>query len=96
MPAVNLRHIEIFHAVMTTGNLTEAAQLLHTSQPTVSRELARLEQLLDYALFERAQGRLRPTARALALYRRYGFRHGEAFADYQPGAFSQFLHLSLD
>ena len=24
MPAVNLRHIEIFHAVMTTGNLTEA------------------------------------------------------------------------
>ncbi|KAE9848246.1 LysR family transcriptional regulator, partial [Escherichia coli] len=24
MPAVNLRHIEIFHAVMTAGNLTEA------------------------------------------------------------------------
>jgi hypothetical protein len=32
-----LRHIEIFHAVMTTGNLTEAARMLHTSQPTVSR-----------------------------------------------------------
>ncbi len=30
MPAVNLRHIEIFHAVMTTGNLTEAARMLHT------------------------------------------------------------------
>ena len=43
MPAVNLRHIEIFHAVMTTGNLTEAAHMLHTSQPTVSRELARFE-----------------------------------------------------
>ena len=28
MPAVNLRHIEIFHAVMTAGNLTEAARLL--------------------------------------------------------------------
>ena len=40
--AVNLRHIEIFHAVMTAGSLTEAAHLLHTSQPTVSRELARL------------------------------------------------------
>ncbi|MDI5035974.1 hypothetical protein MJM43_30390, partial [Salmonella enterica subsp. enterica serovar Montevideo] len=24
MAAVNLRHIEIFHAVMTAGNLTEA------------------------------------------------------------------------
>ena len=32
MPAVNLRHIEIFHAVMTTGNLTEAARMLHTSR----------------------------------------------------------------
>jgi molybdenum-dependent DNA-binding transcriptional regulator ModE len=46
MPAVNLRHIEIFHAVMTTGNLTEAARLLHTSQPTVSRELARFEKVI--------------------------------------------------
>ncbi|MFP1453496.1 LysR family transcriptional regulator [Escherichia coli] len=26
---------------MTAGSLTEAAHLLHTSQPTVSRELAR-------------------------------------------------------
>ncbi len=31
MAAVNLRHIEIFHAVMTAGSLTEAAHLLHTS-----------------------------------------------------------------
>lgn len=29
MAAVNLRHIEIFHAVMTAGSLTEAAHLLH-------------------------------------------------------------------
>lgn len=43
MAAVTLRHIEIFHAVMTAGSLTEAARLLHTSQPTVSRELARCE-----------------------------------------------------
>ena len=52
MPAVNLRHIEIFHAVMTTGNLTEAARMLHTSQPTVSRELARFEKVLGLQLFE--------------------------------------------
>lgn len=32
---------------------------------------------------------------ALALYRRYGFQHGAAFSDYQSGAFSQFLHLTL-
>lgn len=62
------RHIEVFRAVMTAGSVTGAAGLLHSSQPTVSRELARMEQLLGYALFERQQGRLRATARALALF----------------------------
>jgi DNA-binding transcriptional LysR family regulator len=38
-----------------------------SSQPTLSRELARLEYVLGFALFDRVRGRLRPTARALAL-----------------------------
>ncbi len=62
------RHIEVFRAVMAAGSLTAAAGLLHTSQPTLSRDLARLEQLLGYALFERERGRLKPTARARALF----------------------------
>ncbi|MDG0853223.1 LysR family transcriptional regulator [Roseateles puraquae] len=62
------RHIEVFRAVMTAGSVTAAAQLLHTSQPTLSRDLARLEQLLGYALFERERGRLKATARARALF----------------------------
>lgn len=61
------RQIEVFRAVMSAGNVTRAAQVLHTSQPTVSRELARLEQVLRMNLFDRVRGRLRPTARALAL-----------------------------
>jgi putative acetyltransferase len=32
---------------------------------------------------------------ALALYRRRGFKDGEAFADYQRSEFNQFLHLDL-
>ncbi len=32
---------------------------------------------------------------ALALYRRRGFRNGDAFADYVPSPFNQFLHLDL-
>lgn len=32
---------------------------------------------------------------ALALYRKRGFENGEAFGDYAPGAFNQFLHLGL-
>lgn len=34
-------------------------------------------------------------APALALYRKRGFKDGKAFADYQPSAFNQFLHLEL-
>jgi putative acetyltransferase len=33
---------------------------------------------------------------ALALYRKRGFVVGGPFADYQPSAFNQFLHLALD
>jgi len=53
---------------MTTGSMTKAAELLYTSQPTVSRELARMEQSIGFALFERAHGRLRPTMPALSLF----------------------------
>lgn len=68
MPAINLRHIEIFHAVMAAGNLTEAAAMLHTSQPTVSRELARFEKLIGLQLFTRSRGRLHPTIQGLRLF----------------------------
>lgn len=68
MATITLRHIEIFHAVMTSGNLTAAAALLHTSQPTVSRELARFEKLIGLRLFERVRGRLQPTVQGLRLF----------------------------
>lgn len=61
------RHVEVFRALMLSGSVTRAAELLHTSQPTVSRELARLEQVLQMNLFDRVRGRLRPTVRALLL-----------------------------
>jgi putative acetyltransferase len=32
---------------------------------------------------------------AVALYRSRGFQSGEPFADYEPSAFNQFLHLDL-
>ncbi|WP_034950614.1 LysR family transcriptional regulator [Erwinia oleae] len=68
MRNITLRHVEIFHAVVTTGNLTEAAALLHTSQPTVSRELARFERLTGLKLFDRIRGRLQPTVQGLRLF----------------------------
>lgn len=61
------RQIEVFRAVMATGHVTQAADRLGSSQPTLSRELARLEASLGMALFDRVRGRLRPTVRAMAL-----------------------------
>ena len=66
-PAVTHRQLGIFRAIMLHGTLGRAAEATGSSQPTLSRELARLEQLLGFALFDRLQGRLRPTVRALAL-----------------------------
>jgi DNA-binding transcriptional LysR family regulator len=66
-PALTHRQLGLFRSVMLHGNLSRAAEASHSSQPTLSRELARLEQLLGFDLFDRVRGRLRPTARALAL-----------------------------
>ncbi|WP_211450844.1 LysR family transcriptional regulator [Collimonas antrihumi] len=66
--SISLRHIEVFRAVMTTGSVTEAAALLRTSQPTVSRDLARFESLVHMNLFDRVRGRLVPTVPAILLF----------------------------
>ncbi|WLG48874.1 LysR family transcriptional regulator [Pseudomonas sp. FP1742] len=65
--AISIRHIEVFRAIMQAGSVTGAARLLFTSQPTVSRELARLENLSGIKLFDREGGRLVPTAQAMML-----------------------------
>lgn len=57
------RQLTIFRAIMLHGNLSRAAEGVASSQPTLSRELARLEQLLGFELFDRLRGRLRPTVR---------------------------------
>ncbi|MBO9354846.1 LysR family transcriptional regulator [Bordetella petrii] len=67
MPA-SLRHIEIFHAVMTTGSVTRSAALLRTSQPTISRELKALERALGLRLFSRQGRTLSPTQEAAELH----------------------------
>ncbi|WP_431324316.1 LysR family transcriptional regulator [Rhizobium sp. YTU87027] len=65
---VSLRHIEVFHVVMTSGSLTRAAELMHTSQPTLSREIATLERLLGFTLFERRSRRLLATEKAVLFH----------------------------
>lgn len=65
---MNLRQMEVFRAVMLTGGVGGAAELLHISQPAVSKMLAQSQRQLGFALFARVKGRLVPTAEAQALH----------------------------
>ena len=65
---LNLRDVEVFHAVMMTGGVGRAAGLLETSQPTVSRTIAKLETTCGFRLFDRVRGRLTPTREGQLLF----------------------------
>lgn len=65
---MNTRHLEAFYAVMVCGSISRAADMLHISQPAVSKTLKHAEMRLGYLLFERTRGKLIPTKEALILY----------------------------
>ena len=67
--SLNLRQIEVFRAVMITGSISGASQLLFVSQPAVSRLLSHTEGRVGFALFERIKGRLYATPEAKKLFR---------------------------
>lgn len=69
MAHMRLRHVEVFHAIYTSGSITAAAQILNVTQPSISKVLAHAEQVLGYALFERVRGALIPTPEAHRLFK---------------------------
>ncbi|AZO00168.1 LysR family transcriptional regulator [Mesorhizobium sp. M9A.F.Ca.ET.002.03.1.2] len=58
---MNLHDVDVFNAIMITRGASTAATLLDTSQPAISRSLAKLEAELGFKLFDRIRGRLVPT-----------------------------------
>jgi DNA-binding transcriptional LysR family regulator len=64
---MNLKHLEVFKAVMTTGSTIAAGSALQMSQSAISRQLTALETELGFPLFHRDRGRLVPTPEAHAL-----------------------------
>ncbi|MER9229970.1 LysR family transcriptional regulator [Mesorhizobium sp. M0664] len=46
---MNLRQIEVFHAVMTIGTASRAAEILRISQPAVSKAVQELERDIGFA-----------------------------------------------
>lgn len=64
---MRLRHIEVFHAIMQAGSITGASQILHISQPAVTKVLQHCELQLGITLFNRVRGKLYPTPEAQRL-----------------------------
>ena len=65
--SVDLNLLVIFDALIAERNVTRAARHNGISQPAMSKALNRLRHLLDDPLFERRDGRMEPTPRALDL-----------------------------
>jgi len=65
---MRLRHIEVFHAIMQVGTISGAAQVLHISQPAVTKVLQHAELQLGMPLFERVRGKLYPKPEAHRLF----------------------------
>lgn len=50
---ISLKYLEIFHSVVVTGSITKASQRVGLSQPTISQQLSRLEEVLKVQLIIR-------------------------------------------
>lgn len=66
---INLRQLEAFRAFMITGTVSKAGEIMHITQPAVSRLLADFEYATQFKLFDRDRRRLSPTRDCEVLYR---------------------------
>lgn len=65
---MEIRQLEAFAAVMTTGSITAAGRLLGRSQPAITRLIQELESELGVTLFTRSGPRVSPTEQGFLLY----------------------------
>ncbi len=65
---MKLRELELLHALMSFGSVSNAARALHTSQPNASKMLRKIEDGFGFLLFERINGRLHPTEEARLIF----------------------------
>ena len=67
---MEIRVLRYFLKVAQEESITHAAELLHITQPTLSRQLAQLEEELGVRLLERGKRRISLTEQGLLLQRR--------------------------
>lgn len=57
----NFRHLRAFREVAQSGSISQAAPLVHLSQPAITQALARLEEMAGVPLFHRRNDGMFPT-----------------------------------
>lgn len=65
---MDVKLLEAFRAVIDHRSVTGAAAAMGVTQPAVSTQISRLEQLVGFSLFERSGGRLKPTSEGMLFY----------------------------
>lgn len=64
---LRLRNLQMLLSLAQTGNMSQSANLLHTTQPGLSKWLRELEEDIGVQLFERMPRGVRPTSQGAAL-----------------------------
>ena len=65
---MKIKQLEVFHAVYTSKSITEAANKLNVSQPSVSKTLKIIEKDIGFRLFHRVKRRLVPSKEGSNLF----------------------------
>ena len=65
---MKIRQLQALRALVLTGTTTDAAQLLHMTQPAVSKLISQIESELNVRIFDRRQGRLVMTPEGKNIY----------------------------
>src|SRR5688500_10622047 len=86
---IRLRDLETLATVVQAGSMRKAAQLLHLSQPAISRSIRDLEEAIGCELLQRGRGGVEPTPSGEALVRR-----GRSVFDELQGALRELAHLA--
>lgn len=73
---IDVSDIELIRLIVKEGSVNKASEILHISQPTLSKRISRLEQLLNLSLFDRQKSGMVPTAVA-----KYLMDSGEGLKD---------------
>ncbi|UUX35072.1 LysR family transcriptional regulator [Fundicoccus culcitae] len=64
---MDTRLLRYFLAIAQEGNMTRAAQILHVTQPTLSKQINKLEEIVDAELFIRSSRQMTLTEAGLQL-----------------------------